>query len=129
MLLACWAKSDLLQIGWVILALIIANQWIDWFDHSEAKSIAIGIGIISLITGSILLISANRFWIIVTGFTRAQIFSGTHNHDLEDDLLAYATDSITTRKQLGSNFASDNLGEMKIANQASDLFMIIEAYH
>jgi hypothetical protein len=61
----------------------------------------------------------------VTGFTRAQLFSAIHTHDLEHDLVAYATDSITTRKQMDSSFASDNLGEMKLANQANDMFMIL----
>ena len=60
----------------------------------------------------------------VTGFTRAQLFSTIHDHDLEHDLVAYATDSITTRKQLNSGFESDNLGEMKLANQANDMIMI-----
>jgi hypothetical protein len=57
----------------------------------------------------------------ITGFTRAQLFSIIHNHEVEHDLVAYATDSITTRRLLDSSFASDNLGQMKLSNQATDI--------
>lgn len=59
----------------------------------------------------------------VTGYTRAQLLSLTHTYGLEQDLVAYATDSITTRKTLPSVITND-LGGLKLADQSSDMFSI-----
>lgn len=59
----------------------------------------------------------------VTGYTRAQLLSLIHTYGLEQDLVAYATDSITTKKTLPSVITND-LGGLKLADQASDMFSI-----
>jgi hypothetical protein len=59
----------------------------------------------------------------VTGYARAQLLSLTHNYGLEQDLVAYATDSITTKKALPSVLTND-LGGLKLAEQSNDMFSI-----
>jgi hypothetical protein len=59
----------------------------------------------------------------ITGFTRAQLLTVTHAHNMESDVAAYATDSITVRRPI-SNLTGDSLGGMKLAKQANDMFMI-----
>lgn len=59
----------------------------------------------------------------ITGYTRAQLLSLTYNHRLDQDLVAYATDSITTRKPLPS-VLTDDLGGLKLAEQSTDMFSI-----
>ena len=59
----------------------------------------------------------------VTGYTRAQLLSLTHTYGLEQDLVAYATDSITSKKALPSVITND-LGGLKLAEQSNDMFSI-----
>ena len=59
----------------------------------------------------------------ITGFTRAQLFSKIHAYDLEEEVISFATDSITTAKPLPGIVCND-LGVMKLADSASDMFCI-----
>ena len=59
----------------------------------------------------------------ITGFTRAQLFSKIHAYDLEEEVISFATDSITTAKPLPGIVCND-LGGMKLADSASDMFCI-----
>ena len=60
----------------------------------------------------------------ITGFTRAQLLTLTHSLDLGDDVVAYATDSILTRRSISNKHISEDLGGLKIADRGKDLFTI-----
>lgn len=55
----------------------------------------------------------------ITGFTRTQLVSSTYANDPQEDIQAYATDSILIKHPLSNgNYISDDLGEMKSSDQA-----------
>ena len=60
----------------------------------------------------------------ITGFTRAQLLTLTHEQEIVDDVVAYATDSILTRHSLPGGLFSNNLGGIKLADHGRDLFTI-----
>ena len=61
----------------------------------------------------------------ITGFTRAQLLTLTHALDLGDDVVAYATDSILTRRSISNKMIIGNeLGGLKLADHGKDLFTI-----
>ena len=64
--------------------------------------------------------SGARFF---TGVIRAQLFTMIHEQGLEEDTVSFATDSVTTVKPL-PRIVSHDLGGMKLADSASDLYCI-----
>lgn len=59
----------------------------------------------------------------ITGVTRAQLFTMVHEKSLEENMVSFATDSITTVKPL-PGIVSNDLGGMKLADSASDMYCI-----
>jgi hypothetical protein len=62
----------------------------------------------------------------ITGFTRAQLLALTHSLGLadNDNVVAYATDSILTRRSIPNKLISNDLGGLKMADHGNDLFTI-----
>ena len=63
----------------------------------------------------------------ITGFARAQLYKFVKDHHLENDIVAFATDSIACRKKIvGLN--SEKLGEMKLDNEANDVYFLSNGF-
>jgi DNA polymerase family B len=60
----------------------------------------------------------------ITGFTRAHLLRLTHSLGIDEDVVAYATDSILTRYNLQGGLFSNDLGGIKLADHGKDLFTI-----
>ena len=56
----------------------------------------------------------------ITGFARAQLYKFVKDHQLEKDVVAFATDSIACRKKI-TGLDSEKLGEMKLDKEANDV--------
>ena len=63
----------------------------------------------------------------ITGFCRAQLFDFVRKHDIEKDVVFFATDSICTTKKLEVN--STNLGDFSFDNEASDVFVLQNGFY
>ena len=64
----------------------------------------------------------------ITGFARAELYRFMREHDLENDVVAFATDSIATRKEIpGLN--SEMLGEMKLDRSAEDVIFLSNGFY
>ena len=58
-----------------------------------------------------------------TGFTRAQLFTTVNTYGLQEEITAFATDSITTMRPL-PGIVTNDLGGMKLADSCKDLYSI-----
>ena len=58
----------------------------------------------------------------ITGHARAQLYRFVKENDIENDVVAFATDTICTTKKLDVN--SDKLGEFSLDKEGSDVFYL-----
>ena len=63
----------------------------------------------------------------ITGHTRAQLYQFVIDHGIERDVVAFATDSICTTKNLGIN--SSKLGEFSFEKSANDVFYLQNGFY
>lgn len=63
----------------------------------------------------------------ITGFCRAQLYNFVRKHDIEKDVVFFATDSICTTKKLEVN--SINLGDFSFDNEADDVFVLQNGFY
>lgn len=64
----------------------------------------------------------------ITGFTRAQLYRFMRDNNLERDVVAFATDSIATRRKI-PNLNSKKLGEMKLDKEATDVIFLSNGFY
>lgn len=64
----------------------------------------------------------------ITGFTRAQLYRFMREHNLERDVIAFATDSIATRRKIPT-LNSKRLGEMKLDKSATDVIFLSNGFY
>jgi hypothetical protein len=62
-----------------------------------------------------------------TGFTRAQLYDFVRKHDIEKDVVFFATDSICTTKKLDVN--STMLGDFSFDNESDDVFVLQNGFY
>lgn len=63
----------------------------------------------------------------ITGFVRAQLYRFVIENDMEKDVVAFATDSIITRKKLDVD--STRLGDFKLEKSADDVFVLQNGFY
>ncbi|MDH3486695.1 MAG: hypothetical protein OEL82_01450 [Nitrosopumilus sp.] len=63
----------------------------------------------------------------ITGFCRAQLYNFVRKHDIEKDVVAFATDSVCTTKYLGVN--STTLGEFSFEKSADDVYYLQNGFY
>lgn len=63
----------------------------------------------------------------ITGFARAQLYRFVVDSKIERDVVAFATDSICTRRKLGIN--SEKLGEFHFEKSANDVFYLQNGFY
>lgn len=63
----------------------------------------------------------------ITGFCRAQLYNFVRKHDIEKDVVFFATDSICTTKKLDVN--STVLGNFSFDNEADDVFVLQNGFY
>jgi len=63
----------------------------------------------------------------ITGYTRAQLYRFVTDHGIERQVVAFATDSICTIKELGIN--SVKLGEFSFEGSADDMFFLQNGFY
>lgn len=64
----------------------------------------------------------------ITGFTRAQLYRFMRYYNLENYLVAFATDSIATREEI-TGLNSEKLGEMKLDKFADDVIFLSNGFY
>jgi hypothetical protein len=64
----------------------------------------------------------------VTGYARARLYTFVRQHGLDNDVVAFATDSIATRKPV-PDLDSVGLGEMKLDKHADDALYVSNGYY
>jgi len=64
----------------------------------------------------------------ITGFARAQLYRFMKEHDLENNIVAFATDSIATTKKI-PDLDSKKLGEMKLDKEGDDVYYLSNGYY
>ncbi|OLB91891.1 MAG: hypothetical protein AUH25_01670 [Thaumarchaeota archaeon 13_1_40CM_38_12] len=64
----------------------------------------------------------------ITGFTRAYLYRFMKEHNLENDVVAFATDSIAVRKKI-PNLHSEKLGEMKLDKEENDVIFLSSGFY
>ncbi len=64
----------------------------------------------------------------ITGFARAQLYKFIRDNNLENYVVAFATDSIAIQKKI-SNLNSEKLGEMKLDKKAEDVYYLSNGYY
>ncbi|MGH9923598.1 MAG: DNA polymerase, partial [Nitrososphaerales archaeon] len=64
----------------------------------------------------------------ITGFTRAQLYRFMSEHNLEKDVVAFATDSIAIRSKI-PNLNSKRLGEMKRHKSGKDVIFLSNGFY
>lgn len=63
----------------------------------------------------------------ITGHTRAQLYRFVQDHKIEREVVAFATDSICTTKEIGVN--SSDLGGVSFDNSAYDVFYLQNGFY
>jgi len=63
----------------------------------------------------------------ITGYTRAQLYNFVRKHDIEKDVVFFATDSICSIKRLDVN--STELGDFSFGNEAEDVFVLQNGFY
>ena len=64
----------------------------------------------------------------ITGFTRAYLYKFMKENHLENDIVAFATDSIAVRKKI-PNLHSDKLGDMKLDKEGNDVIFLSNGFY
>lgn len=64
----------------------------------------------------------------ITGFTRAQLYTFVREHNIEKDVVAFATDSVAVRKEI-AGLNSEKLGEMKLDKHAIDVIYLSNGFY
>lgn len=64
----------------------------------------------------------------ITGYTRAQLYRFVRDNDLEENVVAFATDSIAITKE-APNLNSKKLGEMKLDKFADDVIFLSNGFY
>jgi hypothetical protein len=64
----------------------------------------------------------------ITGIVRAQLYRFMRQHDLEHDIVAFATDSVACRLKLQIP-NSDRLGEMKLDKDGKDVYFLSNGFY
>jgi hypothetical protein len=64
----------------------------------------------------------------ITGFTRAYLYRFMKEHGIENEIVAFATDSVAVRKKLGIP-NSEKLGEMKLDKEADDVIFLSNGFY
>lgn len=64
----------------------------------------------------------------ITGYTRAQLYRFVRENNLEEHVVAFATDSIAVKKEV-PNLNSKKLGEMKLDKQANDVIFLSNGFY
>lgn len=64
----------------------------------------------------------------ITGFARAQLYKFVRDNNLENHVVAFATDSIAIQKKI-PNLNSEELGEMKLDKEADDVYYLSNGYY
>lgn len=64
----------------------------------------------------------------ITGISRAQLYSFVKSNNLENDVVAFATDSIACQKKI-PNLDSKKLGEMKLDKSANDVIFLSNGFY
>jgi len=63
----------------------------------------------------------------ITGFCRTQLYNFVRKHDIEKDVVFFATDSICSTKRLDVN--STELGDFSFDNEAEDVFVLQNGFY
>jgi hypothetical protein len=64
----------------------------------------------------------------ITGFVRARLYSFMREHNLERNVVAFATDSVVCRRKLPI-LNSDRLGEMKLDKSGTDGYFLSNGFY
>jgi hypothetical protein len=64
----------------------------------------------------------------ITGFTRMQLYKFTKENNLDNHVVAYATDSIACQKKI-AGLNSMKLGEMKLDKEANDVIFLSNGFY
>ena len=64
----------------------------------------------------------------ITGYTRSQLYRFMKEHDLDKQLVAFATDSVACRKKI-ENINSTKLGQMKLDKEADDVIFLSNGFY
>ncbi|MEO9277921.1 MAG: DNA polymerase [Nitrososphaera sp.] len=64
----------------------------------------------------------------ITGFARAELYKFVRKYNLENDVVAFATDSIAVRKKI-PNLHSEKLGEMKLDKEGHDVIFLSNGFY
>lgn len=63
----------------------------------------------------------------ITGYTRAQLYRFTQDHQIERETVAFATDSICTTRQICVN--SQEIGSFSLDNHGLDVFYLQNGFY
>ena len=63
----------------------------------------------------------------ITGYARAQLISFVKEHDLEKDVVAFATDSVCVTREVNVN--SDELGKFSFEKYADDVYYLQNGFY
>jgi hypothetical protein len=64
----------------------------------------------------------------ITGFARAQLYRFVKENNLEDSVVAFATDSTACRKKI-EGLNSEKLGEMKLDKEGNDVIFLSNGFY
>ncbi|MGI0102495.1 MAG: DNA polymerase [Nitrosotalea sp.] len=64
----------------------------------------------------------------ITGFTRAYLYRFMKENNLENHVVAFATDSIAVRKKI-PNLDSEKLGDMKLDKEGNDVIFLSNGFY
>jgi len=64
----------------------------------------------------------------ITGFARAQLYKFVREHNIEKDVIAFATDSVSCRKKI-LNLDSKELGKMKLDKWGNDTYFLSNGFY
>ena len=64
----------------------------------------------------------------ITGYVRSQLYSFMKRYDLDNEVVAFATDSIAVRKKIPI-LDSEKLGEMKLDKAGSDVIFLSNGFY
>lgn len=65
----------------------------------------------------------------ITGFVRAQLYKFMKKYGLENDVVAFATDSIAVRKKIPIPDKNEVLGEMKLDKEGNDVIFLSNGFY
>lgn len=65
----------------------------------------------------------------ITGFARSQLYKFMRENNLENDVVAFATDSIAVRRKLPISDKNETLGEMKLDKTGFDAYFLSNGFY